>query len=92
MTSMKVGLLVLLAGLTAVGQQRRAPGFSLPDAKFTRYDLQDFKGKIVLIEVMRTECPMCRALTKSLAEVSDKFGDKVRDRHTVALLATTQPN
>lgn len=56
---------------------RRAPGFSLPDSNFRRYDLQDFRGRWLLIDFMMTECPHCKALSMKLEEVKKRFGPKV---------------
>jgi peroxiredoxin len=56
---------------------RRAPGFSLPDSRFTRYDLQDFRGKWVLIDFMLTSCPHCTELAKTLENVKRTHGDRV---------------
>jgi thiol-disulfide isomerase/thioredoxin len=39
--------------------------------------LADYRGKLVIIEFMRTDCPHCQALTAQLAEVKAKFGDRV---------------
>ena len=52
---------------------RRAPGFSLPDSNFRRYDLQDFRGKWVLIDFMLTQCPHCKALSQKLEEIKKKY-------------------
>ena len=58
---------------------RRAPGFSLPDADFNRYDLQDYHGsKWVVIEFMNTACPFCRDLSKSIEEIKLKYDRKVQ--------------
>ena len=57
---------------------RRAPGFSLPDSKFKQHDMQDYRGKVVLIEFMRTDCPKCQELTKTLEQVRAKYGDKIQ--------------
>lgn len=71
----------LLAGsaLLASGElsNRRAPGFTLPDMNYRYYDLQDYRGKIVLVDIMRTECPHCQALTRTLERVKAKYGDKL---------------
>lgn len=56
---------------------RRAPGFSLPDSNTKRYDLQDYRGKWVLIDFMKTDCPRCAELTKTLEQVKAKYGAKV---------------
>jgi peroxiredoxin len=73
----RIALLLLLAS-AAFAQNRRAPGFSLPDTNFVQYDLQDLRGKVLLLEFLRTDCPTCKTLTNTIAEVNDKFGDKVR--------------
>jgi len=74
-------LLLLLAGVACFGANshsgRRAPGFSLPDSQFTRYDLQDYRGKWVLIDFTLTSCPHCKHLAKTLEEVKKKYGSAV---------------
>jgi thiol-disulfide isomerase/thioredoxin len=57
---------------------RRAPGFSLPDLTLKQHDLQDYRGKIVIIDFMKTDCPHCQALTKILEQVKAKYGDKIQ--------------
>lgn len=56
---------------------RRAPGFSLPDANIRRYDLQDFRGKWVLIDFMMTDCPHCKELSRTLEQVKQRYPGKV---------------
>ena len=57
---------------------RRAPGFALPDPSYQRYyDLQDFAGKVVLIDIMSTRCPHCLLTTTTLEQVKARYGDKV---------------
>jgi len=57
---------------------RRAPGFALPDADYKHfYDLQDYRGKVVLIDIMTTTCPHCQLLSSTLEKVKQKYGDKV---------------
>ncbi|MBX9599824.1 MAG: peroxiredoxin family protein [Bryobacteraceae bacterium] len=58
--------------------KRRAPGFSLPDIKFNRYDLQDYRGKWVLLDFIRTDCPHCSKMSKALEQAKQRYGDKVR--------------
>ena len=58
---------------------RRAPGFALPDPTYERfYDLQDFKGKVVLIDIMSTTCPHCQLLATTLEKVKDKYKGQVQ--------------
>jgi peroxiredoxin len=76
---------VLLLGLLACFctwaanelSNRRAPGFSLPDAQLKRHDLQDYRGKIVLIDFIRTNCPSCAELSRTLERVKARYRDQV---------------
>jgi peroxiredoxin len=75
-------LTLLLAGACAASAQgyysnRRAPGFALPDSSFKRYDLQDYRGKWLLIDFMRTDCPHCKALTGVLEKAKLRYGVKI---------------
>ena len=73
-------LIALSAGCSlAAGElsNRRAPGFSLPDSNFKQYDPQDYRGKLLLIEIMQTSCPHCARFSAILEEVRSKYGAKV---------------
>ena len=75
-------LLAMLLGATslfAAGELsgRRAPGFSLMDSNFTQHDLQDYQGKIVVIDFMQTTCPVCNKVADLLVKVKDKYGDRI---------------
>ena len=74
-----VGLLAVALLLPAAGQysNRRAPGFSLSDSKFRQHDPQDYRGKVVLVDIMLTTCPTCNQLADTLVQVKKKFGDKI---------------
>jgi peroxiredoxin len=82
-------LLVLLtaAALFAAGglSNRRAPGFSLMDTTGRQHDLYDYRGKIVLVEIMQTKCPHCRTFSKILDQVQTKYGGRV------AILSVVNP-
>lgn len=77
----KLLLPVLLLSIMPVFAQtsfgRRAPGFSLPDSKFKQHDLQDYRGKVLVMDFMSTGCPNCQELTQRLEEVKAKLGDKI---------------
>ncbi len=57
---------------------RRAPGFSLPDTRFRQHDLQDYRGKVVIIDIMKTDCPHCLVVADTLEKVRRKYGDRVQ--------------
>ena len=67
------------AMLLASGElsNRRAPGFSLPDLHLEQRDLADYRGKIVVLDVMQTTCPHCARLADILEKVHGKYGDKL---------------
>ncbi len=56
---------------------RRAPGFSLPDRTGKQYDPGDFRGKVVLVDIMQTGCPNCKALSGVLEQVRTKYAGRV---------------
>lgn len=56
---------------------RRAPGFSLADSHFEQHDPQDYRGKVLLIDIMTTTCGTCMRLATTLAQVKANFGDKI---------------
>lgn len=82
-----LGLLISTAMLFGAGELsgRRAPGFSLPDLQGRQYDLADYRGKVVLIDIFQTGCPHCQRLAEVLGSVGAKYGDKV------AILSITIP-
>jgi len=73
---------VLTASLFAASgtySNRRAPGFSLPDPEYKHYyDLQDYRGKVVLIDIMTTSCPHCMLMSTTLEVIKTHYGDKVQ--------------
>jgi peroxiredoxin len=88
---MKTLALTLLAAITLLAaggnSNRRAPGFSLMDTHFQQHDLQDYLGKVVLVDFMKTDCPVCNSLADTLAEVSKRYGDKIE-----IISVVTQPD
>lgn len=56
---------------------RRAPSFQLPDHTGQFHDLLDYRGKVVVLEIMKTACPHCKAFTGVLEQVKAKHGAKV---------------
>lgn len=56
---------------------RRAPGFSIPDSKMIQHDLQDYRGKFVILDIMQTHCPHCAQFTDVLEKAAAKYGTRV---------------
>jgi peroxiredoxin len=74
-----LALLASTALLLASGELsgRRAPGFSLPDIHGQQHDLADYRGKIVLIDIIQTNCPHCQKLAEVLEKTAAKYAGKV---------------
>jgi peroxiredoxin len=56
---------------------RRAPGFSLPDSRLRQHDLQDYRGRVVLIDIMKTDCPHCQTVVQTLEKARKKYGPRI---------------
>ena len=76
---MRTILVTLLCSLTlaAAGGPRRAPGFDLPDLKGEFHDLADYRGKVLVLEFLKTDCPHCATFADVLAQLQPRYGDKV---------------
>ncbi len=72
---------ILICGaLSLAGQglsNRRAPSFSLPDSSFKQHNLLDYRGRWLLLDFMRTDCPHCMALSRTFEEILPRYGGKV---------------
>jgi peroxiredoxin len=75
-----IGALLLAAMTVAAAgdySNRRAPGFSLADSHYQQHDPQDYRGKVLLVDIMVTTCPICIQLADTLVQVKAKYGDKI---------------
>lgn len=71
---------LLLGGLALEGgplSGRRAPGFALPDSRLQHYDLQDYRGKWVLLDLMSTECGNCAVFAGVLEQAKARYGARL---------------
>ena len=72
-------LLLAVTGWSAGSlSNRRAPGFSLPDLSLQQHDLYKYRGKVVILNVMKTDCPHCVSFSKNLARVEDKYEHRIK--------------
>ncbi len=74
-------LVIALLSLSSLFAQapaaRRAPSFALSDHTGRMHDLLDYRGKIVVLEIMSTACPHCKAFTGVLEQLKKKYPGKV---------------
>ena len=73
-------LIALLLAASALSAQapRKAPSFTLPDVNRKLYDLTDYRGKVVVLEIMSTTCPHCAAFSKVLEQVHKQYAGRVQ--------------
>ena len=76
---MRILLTALLctAALFAAEVNRPAPRFRLPDVNQKDHDSIDYRGKVVVLEFMRTDCPHCAAFSSVLKQVQQRYGARV---------------
>ena len=43
-----------------------------------QHDLYKYRGKVVILNVMKTACPHCLSFSKNLARVEDKYEPRVK--------------
>jgi len=79
--SMRSVCLLLLSAVCAFGagdlSGRRAPGFSLPETGSKMHDLQDYRGKILIVDFMQVSCPHCVTFSAILEQAKAKYGEKI---------------
>jgi thiol-disulfide isomerase/thioredoxin len=97
MAGLTAALLLLVLAATAVAEEglshsfapvdppRSVPDFSLPDMDGELHSLQDYRGKVVLINFWATWCPPCRREMPALERLYNKLGDQA-----FAVLAVNQ--
>jgi len=72
---------LLVAGLSLTAGSlsgRRAPSFALPDVQQKYHDILDYRGSVLLIDVMQTGCPHCIKLSATLEQLKAKYGAKIQ--------------
>lgn len=77
---MKFAVLFLAAAAAFAANDysnRRAPGFSLSDSHYQQHDPQDYRGKVLLVDIVSTRCGTCMQLSDMLVQVKAKYGDRI---------------
>lgn len=77
---MRLFLAATLAAVMLFSQSlsgRRAPSFDLPDSKLAYHDILDYRGRWLIVDFMKTDCPHCKALSKTLEQIKTKYAGKV---------------
>ena len=66
-----------LCSLSAQQSLRRAPSWALYDSQGKLRDILDYRGKVLIIDMMQTTCPHCNSFADVLQKVQQRYGDKV---------------
>jgi peroxiredoxin len=56
---------------------KRVASFTLPDSQGRYHDVLDYRGKVLLIDIMKTECPHCGTFSKVLERVKSRYAGRV---------------
>ncbi|MBI4894026.1 MAG: TlpA family protein disulfide reductase [Acidobacteria bacterium] len=56
---------------------KRVASFTLPDMAAKYHDVLDYRGKVLLIDIMKTECPHCQTLSRTLERIKEKYGNRI---------------
>ncbi len=72
-------LSVLTAALFVIGQGpiEKFPDFTLTDIDGNTFNLSDYRGQVVLLDMMSIECKNCKIVEKDLKEVYPEYRDEV---------------
>jgi peroxiredoxin len=84
----KLAIISFAGALLLTGQGlsgRRAPSFALPDSNLKQYDILDYRGRWLLLDFTKADCPHCKALSMTLEQIKPQLGPKV------AILAIVVP-
>jgi cytochrome c-type biogenesis protein len=71
-------IFVILATLFFTPSEvKKAPEFTLTDIDGNTFNLTDFEGKVVLLDMMSIPCKACKILEANLKEIYDDYKDDV---------------
>ncbi|MGC8758540.1 MAG: peroxiredoxin family protein [Bryobacteraceae bacterium] len=62
---------------------RRVASFTLPDSQGRYHDVLDYRGRVLLIDIMKTDCPHCIPFAKTLEKAKERYGDRI---HILAIV------
>lgn len=56
---------------------KRIASFTLPDSQARYHDVLDYRGKVLLVDIMKTDCPHCATFSRVLERVKSRYGDRL---------------
>lgn len=56
---------------------KRVASFTLPDSQGRYHDVLDYRGRLLLIDIMKTDCPHCATFAKVLERAKARYGDRI---------------
>ena len=69
-------LLLASAGFAALSKNTTAPNFKAATLTGKQFELQDLRGRVVLLDFWATWCPPCRNEAPQLQKLWEKYKDK----------------
>lgn len=71
-----IGFAIMVVAVAVVLYSQSQPRTYLLDQSFSSY-LADLKGRVVVLDIMNTQCLPCRVEVQQLREFHKKYGDQV---------------
>ncbi|MEE9151075.1 MAG: cytochrome c biogenesis protein CcdA [Thermoplasmata archaeon] len=59
------------------GQVSLAPDFSLTDIDGETFSLSDYRGKVVVLDLMALDCSSCKIVERNLEDIWAEYGDEI---------------
>lgn len=56
---------------------KRIASFTLPDSQARYHDVLDYRGKVLLVDIMKTDCPHCGVFSRVLERVKSRYGNRL---------------
>jgi cytochrome c-type biogenesis protein len=79
--SLLIAIIVFISVLAVLfidtGQVSTASDFTLTDIDGEKFSLSDFRGKIVVLDLMAIECSSCKIVERNLKDIHAQFGEEV---------------
>jgi cytochrome c-type biogenesis protein len=59
------------------GEVAPATDFTLTDIDGETFNLSDFRGKVVVLDLMALDCSSCKIVERNLLDISDEYGEEI---------------
>jgi cytochrome c-type biogenesis protein len=76
-----IAVIIIFSALAVLffdtGEVSPAPEFTLTDIDGETFNLSDFRGKIVILDLMALPCSSCKIVERNLMDIDSQYGDEI---------------